>query len=249
MGAAWVREWSLALARPLKHAGVQTAGDDLEENSLFAFLTTHASAVFGLLGILVGSFFSLISGYFLRRQDFAFTLWEKVSERRLKAHEQLLETAITLRTMVALGKTTESGDPLRTPIIMISKQNFDTHFAGFAFGSGVGSTWLTTEAKREANLLQDYMVKLYQALAEVPSERYPNVGLIIRDDLIELSLVLEKKTRAFFEKDLKKASLSPARDWHKYEFSETTERLKKTQLMEHFGSIVDKSHPAFEQAI
>ena len=205
------------------------------------FISDNSSAVFALAGALGAGFMSLATAWLLRRQDYSLKLWEKISERRIQAHEQMLEYAMDMRVMVALGHIDGNGDPLRTPLIMMSQNNFENSFAKFKTTSA--STWQTTELKREANFVQDYMINLYHALIGMPDSLYPNVGLIIRQDFIDLSTSLEKIAFRFFETDIKKLKLDSLSNWHKYRTDQTINRLQKTKLFENRSSILDRSHP------
>jgi len=161
----------------------------------------------------------------------------------------LLESAMELRVMVVLGLEDENGQPLRTPHIMISRDHFDHWFTKFTTGSVSSSPWQTTEAKREANFVQDYMNTLYQTLVDVPSDLFPNVGIVIRQDLIALSSSLEKIVYRFFEKDIRKLRISSLAKWHKYPRSETESKLFATELLKHQKAIASMSHPDLKTSV
>jgi hypothetical protein len=220
-----------------------------QESEIAAFLRENASAVFALLGALGTGVISLFTAWLLRRQDHSLRLWEKIAERRLRAHENLLESAMDMRVMVALGGVDSQGEPLRTPHAMMSREHFDHFFTKFSTGSVSASAWQTTEAKREANFVQDYMVTLYQTLVGIPSDFYPNVGAIVRQDFIDLSSSLERKVQGFFARDLRKLRIGSFDDWHKYPKEETLRRLEATELMKHQLDIAERSHPGMRQPL
>lgn len=214
-----------------------------------AFLSDNSNGVFALAGALSTGLITLGTTWIQRRQDHSLKLWEKIAERRIQAHERLLESALELRVMIGLGRLDENQEPLRTPYIMLSHEHFTSWFTKFSAGSVSGSSWQTTEAKREANFVQDYMTTLYQTISEVPSDLVPNVGLIIRQDIINLSTSLEKKVMLYFENDIRKLKLSSLAKWHKYKLKQTIARLNSTELMRNQEAISTSSHPVMAEPL
>lgn len=213
------------------------------------FLSDNSSAVFTLAGALGAGLITLATTWIQRRQDHSLKLWEKIAERRIQAHERLLESALELRVMIGLGRLDENQEPLRIPQILLSYNHFTDWFTKFTMGSVSGSPWQTTEAKREANFTQDYMTTLYQTISKVPLELIPNVGLIVRQDIIDLSASLEKKVMRYFEKDVRKLQISSLSKWHKYQLKETIARLSSTELMKNQEAIATSSHPAMREPL
>jgi hypothetical protein len=207
------------------------------EEFIKEFIKSNASAVFGLLGALGGGLVSFLASWLLKRREYSLRLWDKLLERRIKAHENVIAAALEMRVMVALGATEENGEVARAPQLLRSKEDFEQWFIRFVQLTIEGSTWLTTEAKRELNFVQDYLVTLYQNLTDVPSEKYLQIGQVIRQDFLDLSSELEKKSFAFFEKDVRQLKLSNLKKWHKYKRSETEKRLKKTALLSQWEKI------------
>jgi hypothetical protein len=207
------------------------------EDWLKEFIDGHASAVFGLLGALGGGLVSFLASWLIKKREYNLRLWDKLLERRIKAHENVIAAALQMRVMVAMGGTEENGEAARAPQLLRSKEDFEQWFIGFTQLTGEGSTWLTTEAKRELNFLQDYLVTLYQNLAIVPSEKYLQVGQLIRQDFIDLSSELEKKSFAFFGKEVRRLRLSNLKKWHKYKRPETEKRLNNTKLLSKWKEI------------
>ena len=207
------------------------------EEFIKEFIKSNASAVFGLLGALGGGLVSFLASWLLKKREYSLRLWDKLLEKRIKAHENVIAAALEMRVMVALGATEENGEVARAPQLLRSKEDFEQWFIRFTQLTIEGSTWLTTEAKRELNFVQDYLVTLYQNLTDVPSEKYLQIGQVIRQDFIDLSSELEKKSFAFFEKDVRRLKLSNLKKWHKYKRPETENRLKKTALLSQWEKI------------
>ncbi len=210
----------------------------MTENTILIFLRENSSAAFGLAGALGGALLSSATGWFGRKRDHDLRLWDKLLERRIRAHEQVISIAQDLRTMLALGGMEPGGEVARTPKLLSSKEEFETWFAGEFLQAGSGSTWLTTEVRRELNFVQDYFVTFQHNLRNAPSEKYRSIGQIIRQDFIDLSSELERKAFEFFELDMFELRLSSLSDWHKYPRIDTEKRLRGTQLMLRLGEIV-----------
>lgn len=207
---------------------------------LTRFLADNASAIFGLVGAFGGALLSFLATLFLKKRDFDLQMWSKLLDRRIAAHENVISLAIELRVMVALGGTNEAGEVRRAPQALLSKEEFERWFARFAQLTGEGTTWLTVSAKREVNLVQDYLVTLHMHLSDVPSDRYPLVGEHIRQDFIDLSSSLEKVAFAFFEGEVRKLRLDSLDKHHKYKTTETDDRLRGTALLKNWDEIAAK---------
>jgi hypothetical protein len=222
-------------SRKLPHTfACSTIGAAGPMSGIEQFLQQNASAVFALLGAAGGGLLSFLGSWFLRKREYDLKLWEKLLEHRIRAHESVIQNALEMRVMVPLGGGIDvNGEILRCPNVLRSKEAFETWFH-HAFGrTGAGSTWLCTSAKRELNYVQDYFATLYMHLRGIPSESYPQVGVIVRDDFIKLSSDLEREAFSFFESDIRRLKVGDLRSWHKHPLKETQRRLNETRLLQH----------------
>jgi hypothetical protein len=210
--------------------------------SLGQFLEQHASAAFGLLGAVGGGLLSASASWLLRKREYDLQLWGKLLDRRLQAHERVIQVALEMRIMIPLGGADGEGGVRRAPRVLSSKQIFEEWSQQAIAEPGSGSTWLSTAAKRELNFVQDYLVTLYMYLAKVPTERYTEVGMIVRQDFIDLSSALERQTFSFFENDIRRLKLNDLHDWHKYPRDETDRRLNATRLLQNAQDILKLSN-------
>jgi hypothetical protein len=197
---------------------------------MLQFLTQNISAAFTLVGIFIGATLTFASTVLLKRQELKLRLWEKVLDRRIEAHEKVIQLSKTLRTMMSLGYCDEGGALARTPLILVSKENFETWYLNHSEVFGSSSTWLSIKLTRELNLLQDYIVNLYKFLQMVEPEDYPKVGAFLRQDLIDFSSEIERLAFEFFSYELQKLRLNDLRKWHKYPLDKTKKRLAATVL-------------------
>lgn len=202
------------------------------------FLSDNASAVFGLMGALGGVFLTFITGWVLKKRDYDLRLWDRLLERRIASHDDLMQVANEMRMMASLRGVDETGEVARTPQVLVSREVFEGWMRRAIEKLVGGAAWLTTSAKREANLIQDYLVTLHLYLEGVPSSRFEEVGTIVRQDFIMLSSSLEKVAHAFFKKGVRKLQVGNLDDWHKYPREETERRLKDTQLLVRSKNIV-----------
>lgn len=195
------------------------------------FLNENASAVFGLLGALGGGFLSFIASLLLKRREFSLQLRSKIVDRQIAAHERILKLAQDMRVMVSTGILGKDGEIARGPRILLSKEEFESWFARFTEEQLDGSTWLTTGTKREVAFVQDYLATLHMHLVNVPSDRYFDLALLIRQDFIDLSDSLEKAAFSFFESGIRRAKADSLSAWHKYKRPVTERRLLSTALI------------------
>lgn len=195
------------------------------------FLAANASAVFALAGALAGGILSFVGAMLLKKRDFNLSTFGKLLERRISAHERVLTAAAEMRSVTPIGGVTQTGEVRRTPHIMQSREKFDDWIARFTQLHSEGYSWLSTETKREVNLVQDYLVTLHVYLEGVSSNEFPALGEIIRQDFIELSSSLEKTTFKFFEKGIRKLRPDSLDEWHKYKLEDTERRLQTTRLL------------------
>lgn len=205
------------------------------------FLTVHASAIFALVGALGAGVLSFLGGILLKRQEFNLSMSGKLLDRRISAHEKVIALATEMRVMIAIGGVSATGEFNRTPQIMLSREIFEDWFTRFTQLCLEGTSWLSTETKREVNLVQDYLVTLNMYLEGVASDEFPALGGIIRQDFVDLSSALEKKAFKFFEHGIRKLQPDSLNKWHKYKLPETKRRLNSTLLLKNFSVFLEAS--------
>jgi hypothetical protein len=132
----------------------------------------NASAIFAILGMLAGAALTFIGTWILQNQEAKTRLMEKVLDRRIRAHENIIELSKPFRGMMSLGYAEKDGELARTPAIMASKESFDEFLIKFYQTGMESSTWLSTEVTREYNFVQDYLVNLYEFVRNIDSENF-----------------------------------------------------------------------------
>ena len=209
---------------------------------LSQFLTANASAIFALTGALGGGILSFFGALLLKRREFNLAMSGKLLERRISAHERVITLAIEMRLMAALGGESEAGEVRRTPQIMLSRDAFESWFTRFTQLCMEGTSWLSTETRREVNFVQDYLVTLHMYLESASSDDFPQLGEVIRQDFVDLSSSLERKAFRFFERGIRKLRLDSLQKWHKYKRPETERRLSATALVQNYAVFAKAAH-------
>ena len=65
-------------------------------------LSDNIVAVFALLGTIIGASLTFLSSWFLAGRETKLRLREKLLDRRIEAHEQIILLTPTIRTMISL---------------------------------------------------------------------------------------------------------------------------------------------------
>jgi hypothetical protein len=190
-----------------------------------------------LAGVFVGGGISFLTAWAMRDREWNLKIWEKFLDRRFTAHEDIVGLALTMRFVCPLGRVDSSGELIRAPQVLMSKEAFDEWLVQFAQKSGPATTWLSTPVTRELNFVQDYFVTLQTQLSELSPAHFPIVGSFIRQDFIDLSSKLEKTAFKFFQADARKLRLNDLTEHHKYPLEETKRRLQKTVLLSRWNEI------------
>ncbi len=201
------------------------------------FIQDNISAIFALIGTFVGAALTFYGMWVLQRTEAKTRLLEKMLDKRIAAHEQVIQLAQSMRLMVSLGRFDKSGELMRTPNILTSKATFEDWIHTFSQTCASTTTWLSIEVVRELNLVQDYVLTLYENLRSVNADCYPEIGAVIRQDFIDFSQKLELLAHQYFTNDLTKFRMNDIRAWHKYKPGETQNRLSETAFMSKIDEI------------
>lgn len=207
-----------------------------------SFLAEHASTLFGLLGVLIGGLVTYLTSWRLKKREFDLRAWEKILDRRIDAHERLIEVGREMITMVALGGVDSGGEVRRSPRVMLNREFFEEWMTG-AIQRLLGAyPWLATSALREAGFTQDYLVTLHMHLQDAPSDNYLKAGELIRQDFLDVGNGIQHVAQEFFGREMFEVSLRDVGVHHKYPRAETEKRLRSTMLLSKFREFVEIAH-------
>jgi hypothetical protein len=193
----------------------------------FESLKYIVPAATGLIGVIVGSMFSLIG----KRKETRLRIIEKVFDKRLKAHEDILDLAKQMRTTVSTNNASDGLNIDSYPGILHNKEYFNQFKGNFFVVVNLNSHWISIELFRQLNYFQDYMENVSQTLLKLDEANYPNFGVIVKQDFIDLAAELETETLKFFEKDLYNVNLKTTKGHHKWPKEYTLSRLNNTELI------------------
>jgi len=205
--------------------------------TLEEFLTEYSTALFTLVGVLLGALASFMTSSFMAKKETRLKLREKILDRRIGAHEQIVDLSHSMRVMIPLGGLDADGELARTPGILTSEDAFDKWFGYFHKVMTSTSIWLGTSLMHELYLFQDYLINLKEFLRQVPAENYPKVGQVVRLDFVHFSESVEKLAFNFFTNDLENLRIGDLPKWHKYPLKETEKRLQNTNFVKRNGEL------------
>ena len=197
---------------------------------MIEFFTENASAIFAIIGALAGSLLTGVISYFSMTKEAKLRVVEKIIDKKLDAHEQLINVIGQIRTMVLLGGSDGERELRRCPAIMMGQAEMSTFLETFSEMRNKSERWLSFEVKREISLFLDYLVNIKDMSKDSTDEAMQETGAILRYDFIELSLKLENAAHDFFNHDLVKLNHKTDRKWHKYPVEETMKKLEDTEL-------------------
>jgi hypothetical protein len=195
------------------------------------------TAIIGIVGVLIGSLISYFTNKSLKKKEVELRILEKVFDKRIAAHESILKVSQMLRTTHQTFKVDKESNAITYPAILDSPKSVDDFVFLFWEVTNFNSHWLDIELFRELNYIQDYMSTLINYLIGVPAEKYKEVGIIIKEDIINLAAELEKTTNKFFEIDIYSVRIQTSKGHHKISREETERRVQNTQLLKKYSII------------
>ncbi|OXB06261.1 hypothetical protein [Flavobacterium pectinovorum] len=161
------------------------------------------------IGVIIGAFLAFFSSSFLKKKETRLKISEKILDKKLEAHENVLQLAKYLRSTISENKFTVEFEPITFPIILANRENYLDWKKDLFIKANNNSHWLSNDVLKEIYFIQDYFANLDQTLDNVPDENIQSIGIILKNDFINLSNNLEKSILKYFEngwKDLKTIS-------------------------------------------
>lgn len=181
----------------------------------------------GLIGVIIGSMFTLVG----KRKETRLRIIEKVFDKRLKAHEDILDIAKQMRTTVSTHSASDGINVDSYPGLLHNKESFNQFKENFFLAVNLNSHWISIELFRQLNYIQDYVENVSQALLKIDESNYPKFGIIVKQDFIDLAAELEIETLKFFDKDLYDVNLRTTKGHHKWPIEYTVSRLNSTEFI------------------
>ena len=195
------------------------------------------SSLIGIGGVLLGVGLTSIINWKLKSKEARLRILEKVFDRRLQAHEEVLEIARLLRTTVSTKSIDKEANVITYPGVISNREVFDNFRGRFYQLVNFNTHWLDIDLFRELNFVQDYIGNVDIHLKDTQDTKFPDVALLIKQDFIDLAASLEAETIKFFDKDIHKIKINTKKQHHKFEKSQTIKRLQSTDLFKKWEEI------------
>lgn len=202
-------------------------------------VVTVIASIIGLCGVIIGVIITSIVNWNVKSKEARLRILEKIFDKRLSAHEEVLEIARLLRTTVSTRTTDEGNNVITYPAVIANKQVFDDFQGRFYELVNFNTHWLDIKLFRELNYVQDYIANVDIMLKDKSEQQYVDIATIIKNDFIELAASLEKETKKFFGEDIYKMKISLRNEPHKFKKEETIKRLQNTILHKRWKEIND----------
>jgi len=206
------------------------------------------AAIVGIAGTLCGVLISQLFEIIKLDKASRIRQKEKIIDRRINAHELILDLADDLMTVVDYSTVRKSkmvAEIPRGPYMLSDKEKFVTWWLGkFHSDYKKSNSWLSNDCLKELNLFQDYLVNLNKLLEITDPTEFVDVSIDIKQDFIDFSGRLRKKAIKFLSSGALKLNLNDLSKWHKYPKKQTYKSLEATKLWTLYG---DKIRQQFEK--
>jgi len=186
--------------------------------------------IFTLIGVLIGTFLSFMTAWILKSRETRLKISGQLIEKRIEAHEQILSLAKTMRATVSLDKVNSENEYITYPIIFNNKQNFQDWRSSFFLITNQYSHWLDLDVTRELFYIQDYITNLDKRIEKTPENNYISIGIILRNDFLDMATCLEKTVINYFDKGWRSLRFKKEKGRSKYPKNLSLKRLNNSNL-------------------
>lgn len=188
------------------------------------------SGLVGLAGVVLGSLLTLVVRYVLARQETSLRLKEKVIDRRIDAHLELLDLVGDMReTTVPEGAEKQSME-YRVPGVLSSQQMFANWWTRFSTVANASDHWLDGAVRKEVYFIQDYLVALEPEIADLSQQELAAFGTTVRPDFIKLAKRLEEAVMGFLSGKAHKLAFKSSVGEHKHPKKRAERLFRSTAL-------------------
>ncbi|MFA0081960.1 hypothetical protein AB4383_07985 [Vibrio breoganii] len=202
-------------------------------------LVQNASAVFALIGGVFGAVIAGLFGFYGKSRETKLKLAEKIVDKKLEAHEQIINLANLMRGMRVVDGVHDGKELLRYPAFLENRAAFDSFWLQLTQAQSKSDRWLSAELRRELSFCNDYLVTLYKWTEQVSDIGLPRLGVAIRDDIIDISSRIEDSAHDFINNDVVKLNFKTDRRWHKFKPEKTEKMFEETILIKRQSELQD----------
>lgn len=203
--------------------------DTLKEMNLIAPLI-------GIIGLIIGSILTFFFSSNLKSKETKLKISEKLIDKRIDAHEQVLKLAKIMRSSHTENQFNSAKELITYPLIFLNEDNYRDWRANYLLVTNEYSHWLSISVLNELFYIQDYIVNLDKTLENVHEENYKSLGIILKMDFIEMSTNLEKEVVKYFEKGWENLSVKKKGDY-KLPKNVSYSRLKNSNFSKRYLEI------------
>jgi hypothetical protein len=192
--------------------------------------------IIAVMGLIIGSILTFVFSSNLKSKETKLKISEKLIDKRIDAHEQVLKLAKLMRSSHTQNQFDSANELITYPLIFLSEENYSDWRQNFFLITNEYSHWLSIKVHNELFYIQDYIVNLNKALENAPESNYKSIGIILKKDFIEMSTNLEKEVVWYFEKGWSNLSVK-RKGKYKLPKSESLKRLKKSNFTKRYLEI------------
>ena len=198
---------------------------------------TLITSLIGLGGIVIGVAITSFVNWRVKSKEARLRVLEKIFDKRLLAHEEVLEIVQLLKTTVSTKTIDNDLNMITYPAVLADKETFNGFQGRFYQIVTFNAHWLDINLSRELNYVQDYIQNVYMLLKKKSENLYPEIATLLKGNFITIASSLEKETVKFFDKDLLRMRIDTRNHHHKYKKDETIKRLEGTSLFKNWEEI------------
>jgi len=188
-------------------------------------------------GVIIAAFLAFFFSSFLKKKETRLKISEKILDKKIEAHENVLQLAKYLRSTISENQLTVDLELITFPIILANRENYLDWKKDLFIKSNNNSHWLSNNVLKELYFIQDYFVNLDNTFENVPDENIKNIGIILKNDFVSLSNNLEKSILKYFEKGWEDLKTIDIGDNHKFPKEESLRKLKDLNHSKRFLEI------------
>ena len=195
------------------------------------------AALIGFSGVIIGTVITSVISVKIKSKETKLRILEKVFDKRIEAHENILFLIKNIRTVTSTGKADSENNLISFPSSMTSKEDLDKFINEVFILFHKNAHWLNTDLEREFWFALDYLTSLTNIIQDANNKDFPSIGEIVKQDFIDLATGLENITFDFFRKDIYDMKINKHDEWHKYPKEKTYAKLNETNLIKRKNEI------------
>ena len=208
--------------------------------------------IFSLIGVIIGAILAHASNWILKTRETKLLVTKTLIDKRIEAYEKIIAIAKVLRITVSTYEKDYDSNLITYPRCLEDNESFELLFKTASTAINDSSHWLDTQTTRELGLVQDYLATLSIYVRNINQSNnadfvLKDLGIIIKQDFIDLSSSLEKVIFKSYPQNLINLKTNYSFDWHKYQKDETHRRLSKLKLIENEKLILSKINTARDE--